>query len=238
MTCLAARRSLPPFRSANGRTPNYLTVANEIPARRIQMGKRLGVSGGQVRRPPGQQARTGIWNARYGLMRRRSTSFAICIRLSRSNCHQPRRAGCRRRGVRSGELTTNYILLQVWDLFSFYICSNESLEEESYDPVPTGYAEGAVVVMRLKPISGKTHQSSIPTRSISPRSTSTSSIGAADRHVPGRAGIPGELFRNAAASRDVYFYRPDHGFTLRSQSRTHVGGRSIRSRSNVQSQTR
>ena len=33
------------------------------------------------------------------------------------------------------EYTTNYILLQIWDLFSLYICSNEHLKEASYDPV-------------------------------------------------------------------------------------------------------
>jgi hypothetical protein len=59
------------------------------------------------------------------------------------------------------ELTTNYILLQIWDLFSLYICSNEYLKEESYEPVPTAYAEGAGVCMRLTPIT-RTHISVEP----------------------------------------------------------------------------
>jgi hypothetical protein len=50
------------------------------------------------------------------------------------------------------EITTNYILLQIWDLFSLYICRNEYLKQESYEPVPTAYAEGPRVRMTLTPV--------------------------------------------------------------------------------------
>ena len=55
---------------------------------------------------------------------------------------------------------------------SLNICSNEKLKEKSYEPVPTAYAEGANVRMRLTPVTN-TRISVAPFPSINPRLTST-----------------------------------------------------------------
>jgi hypothetical protein len=49
----------------------------------------------------------------------------------------------------------NYNLLQVWDLLSLYICSNERLQNHVIEPVPTSYenANGGVA-MELTPAAG------------------------------------------------------------------------------------
>jgi hypothetical protein len=97
--------------------------------------------------------RTGIWTSRYGLMKQpryppRQLSPEIEIHIA--DIHREQEAVAA--DFDPLELTTNYILLQIWDLFSLYICRNEHLKEERYEPVPTAYAEGAHVRMTLTPV--------------------------------------------------------------------------------------
>jgi hypothetical protein len=47
----------------------------------------------------------------------------------------------------------NYNLLQVWDLLSLYICSNEQHKAHAIEPVPLAYATQAATPMRLTPVS-------------------------------------------------------------------------------------
>jgi hypothetical protein len=143
----------PRFNAQTGRTLNYLDVPNESQLGEYQWAndwlfQRDRYAGLLVSRH-----RTGIWKSRYGLMKQpryaiRTLSAEIEEHVVRSHKEQEAVAV----GFDPLELTTNYILLQIWDLFSLYICSNENLKEESYEPVPTAYAEGASVCMRLTPI--------------------------------------------------------------------------------------
>jgi hypothetical protein len=80
---------------------------------------------------------------------RRKLSDAIEAFIARNEAKQKTPAS----GVDEKELTINYHLLQVWDLLSLYICTQERLKEECIEPVPTGYAGGEGVSMRLRPIS-------------------------------------------------------------------------------------
>jgi Protein of unknown function (DUF3891) len=188
----------PLFDPQTCRTPNYLTVANESQLAEYKWANdwvyRVDKYAGLLV----SKHRTGIWNARYGLMRLpqyklRNLHPSIQEHIAISHEEQDAVAA----DFDARELTTNYILLQVWDLFSLYICSNESLKEESYDPVPTGYAEGAVVVMRLKPISGRRI-------SVDPYPFDQPSL---DINVVYRR-LPTAMFQNAQAFLESYFATP------------------------------
>jgi hypothetical protein len=143
----------PRFSLETGQTPNYLTVPSESLISEYQWAndwlyERDRYAGLLVSRH-----RTGIWKARYGLMKQpryaiRNLSPVIEEHVARSHWEQEEVAAAYNRL----EYTTNYILLQVWDLFSLYICSHEHLKEESYEPVPTAYEEGSGVSMTLSPI--------------------------------------------------------------------------------------
>ena len=54
------------------------------------------------------------------------------------------------------ELAINYNLLQVWDMISLYVCSNEVLKPDRIEPVPVSYAGAAGVGMTLTPIEAHT----------------------------------------------------------------------------------
>jgi hypothetical protein len=57
-------------------------------------------------------------------------------------------------GLDRHEVATNYQLLQIWDLLSLYICSNEVLKDHMIAPVPCAYANAPdTVSMHLKPLS-------------------------------------------------------------------------------------
>jgi hypothetical protein len=51
------------------------------------------------------------------------------------------------------EVAVNYQLLQVWDLMSLYLCTQERLKEGAIEPVPTRYVEGEGLCLRLTPLS-------------------------------------------------------------------------------------
>jgi hypothetical protein len=97
--------------------------------------------------------RTGIWKSRYGLMKQphypiRNLSAEIEDLAARAHAEQDAAAATLDRQ----KLTINYILLQVWDLLSLYICCNEHLKETSIEPVPTSYTGERGVCMKLTPV--------------------------------------------------------------------------------------
>jgi hypothetical protein len=146
----------PRFDRQTGRTPNYLEVPNnsQIPAYKwandwlfpIDAYAGLLVS----------KHRTGIWKSRYGLLKQphyrlRQLSPELEAFAAASHRQQDEVAA----KFDAAEVNTNYILLQVWDLLSLYICSFEHLPaEQLIEPVPTGYGNGAAVCMRLAAAGG------------------------------------------------------------------------------------
>ncbi len=105
--------------------------------------------------------RTGLWQGRYGVItdpparQRGSLPADIAAFIARSEAAQKRAAD----GIDAGELATNYDLLQVLDLMSLYICSNELLEPERIAPVPVRYKDRdglANVAITLVPLEPRT----------------------------------------------------------------------------------
>jgi hypothetical protein len=98
--------------------------------------------------------RTGLWQSRYGVIKkpefaqRGSLSEDIKAFIARNEAKQKAAAS----NFDAHELAVNYHLLQVWDLLSLYICTQERHKEDVIDPVPTTYS-GERVCMRLQPIS-------------------------------------------------------------------------------------
>ena len=145
--------SLPRFNREIGQTLNYLIVPNETQLAEHQWADDWLYSLDHYAGLLVAKHRTGIWNARYGMMKQpqyvqRTLHPDIEEFIARS--HEKQNAG--RAGLDQHELDVNYILLQVWDLFSLYICSNENLKEQIVDPVPTGYSGQPGVRMRLNPV--------------------------------------------------------------------------------------
>jgi hypothetical protein len=143
----------PRFNPENGRTINYLDVRNETQLDEYQWANEWLSKSDLYAGLLVSKHRTGIWKSRYGLMTQphyavRKLSPEIEAFVARSHAEQDIAAA----EFDRRELLVNYVLLQIWDLLSLYICSNERLKEESYDPVPTGYAEGASVAMQLTPV--------------------------------------------------------------------------------------
>jgi Protein of unknown function (DUF3891) len=143
----------PRFNPETGRTLNYLDVASESQLGEYQWANDWIYQRDRYAGLLVSKHRTGIWKSRYGLMQRphyavRKLSPELEEHVVRSHQEQDAAAA----DYDPLELTTNYILLQIWDLFSLYICSSEHLKQESYEPVPTAYAEGASVGMTLTPV--------------------------------------------------------------------------------------
>ena len=99
--------------------------------------------------------RTGLWQNRYGVIKqpafaqRGKLSDEIEAFITRNEAKQKSLAA----GFDEQEVAVNYDLLQVWDLLSLYICTQERHKEEVIAPVPTSYAEGEGLPMRLSPLS-------------------------------------------------------------------------------------
>ena len=146
--------SSPCFDASTGQTPNFLAVPfdtqdNEYRSTIDWINRADPYAGWLVSRH-----RTGIWKSRYGLMKQphypiRNLSAEIEDLAARIQAEQDAAAATLDRQ----KLTINYILLQVWDLLSLYICSNEHLKETSIEPVPTSYSgESSSVCMKLAPV--------------------------------------------------------------------------------------
>jgi Protein of unknown function (DUF3891) len=143
----------PRFNPETGQTLNYLNVPNESQLGEYQWANAWLYERDRYAGLLVSKHRTGIWRSRYGLMKQpnypvRNLSAEIEKQVADSHREQDAVAA----DYDPLQLTINYILLQVWDLFSLYICSNEHLKEESYEPVPTAYVGGASVCMTLTPV--------------------------------------------------------------------------------------
>jgi len=99
--------------------------------------------------------RTGLWQGRYHVIiqppaiQRGTLKPEIMSFIARGE--EKQKAAAER--FDPHELATNYNLLQVWDLLSLYICSEEKLKNDTIAPVPTGYATPGSVAMQLTPLS-------------------------------------------------------------------------------------
>jgi hypothetical protein len=102
--------------------------------------------------------RTGLWQGRYGAItqppaiQRGKLAPDIEALITRSEAKQ--KAAAEKLDAR--ELAINYNLLQVWDILSLYICTNEMLKPDRIEPVPAAYAGAAGVGMTLTPVESGT----------------------------------------------------------------------------------
>jgi hypothetical protein len=101
--------------------------------------------------------RTGLWQQRYGVIKRpmpgppRKLSPEVEAFIARNEARQQSAS----KGIDPGELAMNYNLLQVWDLLSLYVCSNERLPNHFIEPVPTSYDNpNGGVALELTPAAG------------------------------------------------------------------------------------
>jgi hypothetical protein len=147
-----AEETSPRFDSATGRTPNFLEVPSETQLEAQQWADDWVYGQDAYAGLLVSKHRTGIWKSRYGLIKQphypaRRLKPEVEAFTARSEARQNAVAG----NLDQHELTVNYILLQVWDFFSLYICCNEHLSERNYEPVPTTYSGASGVCMRFTP---------------------------------------------------------------------------------------
>jgi Protein of unknown function (DUF3891) len=145
--------SSPCFDASTGQTPNFLAVPFNTQEEEYRstidwINRTDPYAGWLVSRH-----RTGIWKSRYGLMKQphypnRNLNTDIEDVVARNHAEQDAAAATLDRQ----KLTINYILLQVWDLLSLYVCCNEHLKELSIEPVPTSYTGEHSVCIRLAPV--------------------------------------------------------------------------------------
>ncbi len=149
----------PRLNKDTGKTPNYREVPND--ALQLEAFEWAGDWLSSIDIYAGllmSKHRTGLWQSRYGIIRqppaiqRGKLSDSIEAFIVRSEAKQKAAA----RGLDPEELAKNYHLLQVWDLLSLYICSQEHLKKDAIEPVPTGYADATGVRMELTPIDAAT----------------------------------------------------------------------------------
>lgn len=100
--------------------------------------------------------RTGLWKGRYGRMRHpvafnaKNLNEQVSAFISGNEAAQAQQIKTYKRD----EFETNYVLLQVWDFFSLYFCTDEP-KEDRIEPVPQAYGDGAVAAnMVLTPLQG------------------------------------------------------------------------------------
>lgn len=102
--------------------------------------------------------RTGLWQRRYDVItcppaiQRGTLPPHIRQFIARSEAAQ--RVAAEKLDLRV--LAINYNLLQVWDMMSLYICSNEVLKPGRIEPVPTDYSGAAGPGMTLMPLEPRT----------------------------------------------------------------------------------
>jgi hypothetical protein len=99
--------------------------------------------------------RTGLWQSRYGVIQqpafaaRGKLSDEIVVFIARNEAKQ-KTIGT---AFDQQEVAVNYQLLQVWDLMSLYLCTQERHKEEAIEPVPKSYVEGEGVCLQFTPLS-------------------------------------------------------------------------------------
>jgi hypothetical protein len=103
--------------------------------------------------------RTGLWQQRYGAITQppagppRKLTSEVEDFIARNEARQHVITA----GLDRHEVAVNYNLLQVWDLLSLYICSNEQHKDHVIGPAPTAYAAGSGgVALKLTPTSPAT----------------------------------------------------------------------------------
>ena len=149
----------PQLNPETGKTPNY----REVPTDRAQLeafewaGDWLSAidayAGLMITRH-----RTGLWQGRYGVIKhppaiqRGTLPSDIEAFIARSEIRQKSAA----EKLNQEELAINYNLLQVWDMMSLYICSNEQHKPDRIDPVPVSYSGKRSVAMTLAPLEVRT----------------------------------------------------------------------------------
>jgi hypothetical protein len=145
----------PRFDPATGTTPSYQQVPNDATQLAqyqwaVDMLADVDAYSGVLV----SKHRTGLWQSRYNVMRSpppgppRTLSPEVQDFIARNEAWQKSAAT----NIDPGQLAINYNLLQVWDLMSLYICSNEQLKECILEPVPTAYSDGGkAVAMKLAP---------------------------------------------------------------------------------------
>ena len=185
----------PRFNPATGTTINYLDVPNESQIDEYPWATRWLEKLDPYTALLVSRHRTGIWKSRYGLMKKphyalRELSPEIKALVERTHIEQQAAMAA----FNEHDVTTNYILLQIWDLLSLYICSDETLKEVSWDPVPTSYAPGSAESIRLVPVE--------PNRiSISPYPFDRPSLQVSVVH----RRLPTSRFADAGAFHTAYF---------------------------------
>jgi hypothetical protein len=185
----------PWFNPAAGRTINYLDVPNETRIDEYRWAQDWVASQDAYAGWLTNRHRTGIWKSRYGLMKQphyppRQLHPDLEHYVAQAHAEQDAAAS----QIDKHQLAVNYILLQIWDLFSLYICSTEQLKERCFEPVPTSYNGGAGVCMRLTPVE--------PARiSVDPYPFDQSSL---DLKVVYRR-LPQQTFADAPSFRAAYF---------------------------------
>jgi hypothetical protein len=142
----------PRFNPPSGTTPNYQDVPNETQINEYPWASDWVARLDSYAAVLVSKHRTGIWKSRYALFKQphyapRQLSPMIEELVTRTHAEQEAASAT----FDAHEVTTNYILLQIWDLLSLYICSTEELQEACYEPVPTSYAQAPGECMRLTP---------------------------------------------------------------------------------------
>ncbi len=145
----------PQLNPETGKTPNY----RDVPTDRAQLEafewagewlSAIDVYAGLMI----AKHRTGLWQGRYGVIKhpparqRAELPPEIETFIARSEGKQKSAA----EKFDPDELAINYNLLQVWDMMSLYICSNELLKPDRIEPVPVSYSGDGGVAMMLVPM--------------------------------------------------------------------------------------
>lgn len=142
-----------------GRTPNYREVATD--RAQLEAFEWAGDWLSAIDAYAGlmiAKHRTGLWQGRYGAMthpparQRGQLAPQIEAFIARSEAKQNRAA----EKLDRDDLAINYNLLQVWDLMSLYICSDEVLKPDRIEPVPVSYSGQGGVAMTLAPLATRT----------------------------------------------------------------------------------
>jgi hypothetical protein len=99
--------------------------------------------------------RSGLWQSRYGVIAepQQPPPRKLSPEIETAKAHLEAQQRAIEAGLDRNEVAVNYNLLQVWDLLSLYICSNERLAEHMIAPAPMGYAGDEGARLRLTPTS-------------------------------------------------------------------------------------
>src|SRR5262245_21868083 len=139
--------------TATGQTPTYQQVPNDAPQLAayqwaIDMLTEIDSYTGLMV----SKHRTGLWQRRYGAITQpspgasRKLSGEVEDFIARNEARQHVIIA----GLDRHEVAVNYNLLQVWDLLSLYICSNDQHKSHVIEPTPIAYATGSSgVAMKL-----------------------------------------------------------------------------------------